>query len=301
MGLLQKAIETYDANADLVGVYSEGHDPLAPIGHTLTRADIEITLNAQGRFISARSVDKDEPKILIPVTEESGGRTSKPAAHPLCDNLEYVSCKNDTKHKLYISALRSWAESEYSHPFLPVVLAYAEGGTVIEDLTESGVLVKDKKGEYNEKLFVIWRVIGIDGEEPSCTKNRDLFSAFIAYYCDQISERESDLCMLEGKPAPMALQHPKGISSSQPMTEADLHTAADLQRTGRPPQSDMSPRRKRTTRCAGLLPSRACVSFRGTGYSCVGTRRAKKYRASCAQCAGRMPKQSECPTTTVSS
>lgn len=211
MGLLQKAIETYDANADLVGVYSEGHDPLAPIGHTLTRADIEITLNAQGRFISARSVDKDEPKILIPVTEESGGRTSKPAAHPLCDNLEYVSCKNDTKHKLYISALRSWAESEYSHPFLPVVLAYAEGGTVIEDLTESGVLVKDKKGEYNEKLFVIWRVIGIDGEEPSCTKNRDLFSAFIAYYCDQISERESDLCMLEGKPAPMALQHPKGI------------------------------------------------------------------------------------------
>ena len=50
MGLLLKAVETYDANADLVGVYQAGRDPLAPIGHILTNAGIEITLNAQGYF-----------------------------------------------------------------------------------------------------------------------------------------------------------------------------------------------------------------------------------------------------------
>lgn len=48
MGLLQRAIETYDANARLVGVYPEGHEPLAPVGHLLTSAGIEITLNVQG-------------------------------------------------------------------------------------------------------------------------------------------------------------------------------------------------------------------------------------------------------------
>ena len=57
MGLLQKAVETYDANAKLIGVYQAGRDPLAPIGHSLTNADVEITLNAQGAFLSARKVD----------------------------------------------------------------------------------------------------------------------------------------------------------------------------------------------------------------------------------------------------
>ena len=93
MGLLQKAVETYDANEALVGVYREGGDPLAPIGHTLTNANIEITLNQTGQFISARKVDKSEPKILIPVTEESGGRTSAPVAHPLCDQLKMSPLK----------------------------------------------------------------------------------------------------------------------------------------------------------------------------------------------------------------
>ena len=44
MGLLQRAIETYDANTALIGVYRDGHEPLAPIGHILTSANIEITL-----------------------------------------------------------------------------------------------------------------------------------------------------------------------------------------------------------------------------------------------------------------
>ena len=90
MGLLQKAVETYDANLSLAGVIQADHDPLAPIGHTLTSASIEITLSAQGKWITARKVDKSEPKILIPVTEESNGRASAPAAHPLCDQLKYT-------------------------------------------------------------------------------------------------------------------------------------------------------------------------------------------------------------------
>ena len=54
MGLLQKAVATYDANTNLIGVYQAGRDPLAPIGHMLTNAGIEITLNAQGVFLSPR-------------------------------------------------------------------------------------------------------------------------------------------------------------------------------------------------------------------------------------------------------
>lgn len=211
MGLLQRAIETYDANAGLVGVYREGHDPLAPIGHSLTSANIEITLNAQGQFVAARKVEKGEAKILIPVTEESSGRTSGPAAHPLCEQLKYVACTNKEAHKLYLATLQKWMKSAYAHPFLSVVFSYAVNGTILDDLIKCGVLILDKNGNYDEKQLVCWRVLGVDGEEPACWKNQNLFSAFVSYYCSQIAARDAALCMLEGRLAPIALQHPKGI------------------------------------------------------------------------------------------
>ena len=98
MGLLQKAVATYDANTNLIGVYQAGRDPLAPIGHMLTNAGIEITLNAAGEFLSARKVEKSEPKILIPVTEDSSRRTKELVAHPLCDQLKYVARANEKAH-----------------------------------------------------------------------------------------------------------------------------------------------------------------------------------------------------------
>ena len=209
MGLLQKAVETYDANAALVGVYQEGRDPLAPIGHILTSASIEITLNALGEFLSARKVEKTEPKILIPVTEDSGGRASGLAAHPLCDYLKYVAPTNEKAHDLYLQTLRAWLDSPHSHPFLQAVFAYANDGTILNDLTKAGLL--DSAERYDEKGMVCWRVNGFADEEPACWKNRNLFDSFAAYYCDRISERDVALCMIEGRPEAAAVQHPKGI------------------------------------------------------------------------------------------
>jgi len=49
MGLLQRAIETYDANTALIGVYRDGHEPLAPIGHILTAEEaVDILQRYQG-------------------------------------------------------------------------------------------------------------------------------------------------------------------------------------------------------------------------------------------------------------
>lgn len=49
MGLLQKALETYEAMEALAGIYEEGkEEPLAPIGHIVTKAQIEVTINAEG-------------------------------------------------------------------------------------------------------------------------------------------------------------------------------------------------------------------------------------------------------------
>ena len=210
MGLLQRAVETYDAASSWAGVIRADHEPLAPIGHTLTSANLEITLDARGEFLTARKVDKSEPKILIPVTEESGGRTRAAAAHPLCDQLKYVAPGQEKEHDLYLTELQHWASSAYSHPFLSAIYAYVSRGTVLTDLMESGAVTLDAKGKYDEKL-VCWRVEGVEGQEPACWKNRALMDAFGQYYCARISARSPALCMIEGKMAPPALQHPRGI------------------------------------------------------------------------------------------
>lgn len=214
MGLLQRAIETYDANARLVGVYPEGHEPLAPVGHLLTSAGIEITLNVQGELLAARKVEKNEPKILIPVTENSGGRSSTAAvAHPLCDQLKYVACTNEQAHECYLATLRAWMESAYGHPFLSAVYAYVVNGTILEDLEKSGALALNKKGKYDEKLLVCWRVLGINGEEPACWKNQNLFSLYENYYYSSVSDRDRRLCMVSGTEDLIVSKYQRGIIS----------------------------------------------------------------------------------------
>ena len=60
MGLMQRAYETYCAmERSHAGRYSaEEKETLAPACHTLVKADLEITLDEEGGFVSACGVDK---------------------------------------------------------------------------------------------------------------------------------------------------------------------------------------------------------------------------------------------------
>ena len=219
MSLLQKAVETYDAHASLAGEVKKtnqtgvdgkavkAYQPLAPIGHTITSADIEITLDGEGRFRRARQVDRKEPKIIIPVTEDSAGRTSTPAAHPLCEQVGYLSGRDEKKFTLYVEQLREWEESEFSHPMLRPILRYVEGRTLLADLAASGI------EKVDDKQLVRWRVMGLGLEDGGdCWDNQALFRAFTGWY-EQRRAREgaSVLCMVSGRETVPAKQHTKGI------------------------------------------------------------------------------------------
>lgn len=206
MGLLQKAMETYDAMQSLVGVYEEGKEPLAPIGHIVTKAQIEITIDPQGRFVEAKTADKDK-KIIIPVTEESSGRTSSPAAHALCDQIGYLSGKDRDKFTLYTERLEKWVLSEYSHPKAEAVLRYVKAGTMTADLEKSGISAQ------NEKDMVCWRVngLGVDNDPPVWT-DKALMKAYSDFYTTQKSGGRN-LCMLTGEDTFITWQHLKGVFS----------------------------------------------------------------------------------------
>lgn len=212
MGLLQKAYETYEHHAAFVGEYSSGDrafkEPFAPVGHITTSAGIEITIDNTGKFVSASPVDKKAAKIIIPVTEESSGRTSGVCPHPLCDNIGYISPENDQKYGAYVAQLTEWAESEYSHPMLMPILNYVKGGTILSDLADSGI------ENPSEKDTVRWVVIGLnEAESPYCWTNKAIFKAFSDYYMAKKSSNEPILCMVTGETTTRANQHIKGIIS----------------------------------------------------------------------------------------
>ena len=209
MGLLQKAVETYDSHLSYASENREGQSRMAPVGHIVTRAELEITLDSEGRFINAVAVDKSEPKIIIPATESSAGRTSAPCAHPLCDQIGYLIPQNAKKFQLYVNQLAAWEASEYTHPKLTAVLNYIKGETILCDLLRCGLVkVNDKGLPENEKMLVRWCILdeGID----TCWLDDSLFRSFTEYYTANHSG-ESILCMVSGEVAAAANQHPKGI------------------------------------------------------------------------------------------
>lgn len=214
MGLIQTAAETYETlQQKYAGEVAEGKTTLAPVAHILTSAQIEISLDQEGNFVSAALLDKSEPKIVIPVTEESAGRTSSPCAHPLCDQLVYIAGYNQTKHTLYEEQLKEWTESPYSHPALKPILKYVQGKTILQDLGERGLIKISSDGvPENEKMLVRWRVIFPDKTVESW-RDKKLFEAFIHYYENKKTSESTDICMISGENLPVATQHPKGIIS----------------------------------------------------------------------------------------
>ena len=209
MGLLLKAVETYDSHLKYASQNREGQSRMAPVGHIVTRAELEITLDADGKFINARAVDKSEPKIIIPSTESSAGRTSAPCAHPLCDQIGYLIPQNDKKFRLYVDQLSDWEASAYTHPKLTAVLNYVKGETILPDLLRCGLVKVNAKGlPENEKMLVRWNILG-DGIN-ACWLDDSLFRAFTDYYTANHTG-EMILCMVAGEEKTAADQHPKGI------------------------------------------------------------------------------------------
>ena len=162
MGLMKQAYDTYcTLEAKYCGVYGLEKEPLVPVSHQIAKAEIEITLNADGQLMDARQVGKDEAAIIMPVTEASAGRTGDTScAHPLCDQIRFLSPQYPQKYEAYLTQLHKWEKSPYSHPKLNAIARYVEKGTILEDMERFGVIARGEDGlaPKDGKQVVCWRV-----------------------------------------------------------------------------------------------------------------------------------------------
>ena len=227
MGILQTAYRTYQMlsqTEDIFDYRDDGTEPLTPVSHILQNAQIEITLTDEGKFLSAVPVSKGDESTIIPATEESAGRTSRPEPHPLCDQLAYLAPSDDKKHEAYLALLAAWAESPYSHPLVRAVLTYVRSGTILSDLERERIIVRNADGSLGSgklagtdyaKCLVRWRMIPAPDEEKSESyRNPALFEKWASFYNDLRVGQPHGICQISGEEDVLCQSHPKGTLSS---------------------------------------------------------------------------------------
>lgn len=213
MGLLQEAIKTYDCMSGLIGKIEAGKEPLSPVGHIITHAQIEITIDQDGHFIEAKVLSADENIIIIPVLEESAGRSgSAIRPHPLCDQIGYVTPINPEKHESYMKQLQGWSESVYATDKLRAIYAYLRQGTILNDLRNAGLLKEENGKIKNEKDVLCWAVIGLAENSGPVYQDKELFDSWKNYYSAVLdNDGQLDFCYLTGAYEEVAKQHMKGV------------------------------------------------------------------------------------------
>ena len=161
MSWVNELIDLYEINSDKVGVIEyRGDMPyvLLPPFHTTVTAQIEVTIDRNGNFKEAKLVSPEDKLTVIPVTEKSGSRTAGKEPHPLCDNLRYLA-EDYTKYykddgvcyQLYISQLKEWAESEFSHEKVLAVYQYLKKNSLIRDLSDQKIIKLNEQGKIDDK------------------------------------------------------------------------------------------------------------------------------------------------------
>lgn len=175
MSWMSRLCKTYDSAWGRT-VTSESKVPLLPLHHTTVQAQISVVVDYEGNFVSASAILKESATTIIPCTESSGVRTSGKSPHPLSDTLEYIAGdlleyhnaeekdidKIKKSHLDYLSLLKSWCNSDYGDKRLLAVLKYVEGGSLISDLSASGVLRLDDEEKSSQSGMRDWRRAGLN-------------------------------------------------------------------------------------------------------------------------------------------
>ena len=226
MSWMSKLYETYENN--------KGKQLDLPVmAHMQARAQIEIVLDMYGAFKAASIVPKSEPKILIPVTEDSAGRSSGVAPHPLYDTLSY--CAGDyeqyikegkqttkKKYEAYIKQLQNWDESEYRNEKEHAIYLYIKQKHMLNDLISAGIIQLDEEGFLSEnkiegviyeKALVRFIILTNDFTSQKAWEDRQLMDSYTKYYLSVRTGIQS-ICQITGEKTIITVNHPKGIVSS---------------------------------------------------------------------------------------
>ncbi len=233
MSWINKLYDTYEYCESLIGKPgADGKTPLLPMAHSTQNAQIEVAIDINGDFKSARIVDKKDAVTIIPVTEKSGSRsgTNSPP-HPLFDKLQYLagdyvdfvdSKKEGEFFTKYIKQLEGWCTSPFSNSKVCAIFTYLKKDVLISDLVEQKVLVCGEDGKLNPAIkldvssqcdaFVRFMVYEEGDKEPAVWLDKDVWDSFMKYYLSL--QQGKELCYGIGEIIPCSDKHPAKIRNT---------------------------------------------------------------------------------------
>ena len=234
MSLFKNLLQTYERCKDATGIKQDSSDmeknekkTFLPVFHTTMKSHVSIIIDGDGNFIEAER-DKNEITIIIPCTDSSAGRSSGIAAHPLCDQLDYVGGLNENKALNYLNELDGWVgfAEGVTKAKLEAIRAYVSGGTIVSDLEKKEIF---KKSEYDDnedsilslniekirKLGVRF-VVEINNElNTKVWEDKELRQSWVDYITPTKTEDTSLFDYLSGENVgEVAKQHPKNVNSA---------------------------------------------------------------------------------------
>lgn len=240
MSWMARLYETYEAGMHLD---LPDEQQLMPISHTYQNAHIRATIDGSGNFLRAEVLEKTQ--IILPATEQSSGRTSGEAPHPLADKIQYVAKdytdyggKKKSFFQSYFDQLNDWAESDLANNKIRAVRDYVAKGNLIQDLIdqqvlhidESGVLLirwpensgappalfkvlPKQKGILDQGNALVCWSVEIPGVPLSATWKDPVIQDLWVQY-EQSKPAISSLCYVTGEDTPIAENHPAKLRHS---------------------------------------------------------------------------------------
>lgn len=224
--------ELYKVYEQQSGINHRDGTVLLPVSHSTANAQIEVTLKADGTFVSANALSKEEGRnTIIPVSAASAKRSgSTPPPHPFADKLFYLAgdiekyLKTDKYKKFYeayVEQLKKWNESEYRHDAVSAVYAYITKCTLFSDLLDCHVIelkeekIDEKKLSYFIRFCIYYPELS---RESQTWKDETLYTAYKNYSLSMQSNSEKGLCYALGKQLPIMenTEHSKQIISRSP-------------------------------------------------------------------------------------
>lgn len=250
MSWMQQLSKVYDNNKDHVGEFEERRNQritLLPVSHVMQSAQIEILINSAGEFVSAKVIEKENARTIVPATSASANRSNSSAPHYLHDKLFYVAGdyvaytgeeKRKKHHQDYLDQMKEWAESPNAPKKVKAIYQYIKKGKVIEDLIHEKIIPVDRNNEVitkwtsSEERPLIYKVVPGDilsafvrfdvlherADDPVVWEDKQLFKDFIEYM-ETIAEMEEGYCYVTGEETLLTTQHGSRIRNAGDMSK----------------------------------------------------------------------------------
>lgn len=250
MSWMKQLSQVYDNNLLQVGKFEERRKQritLLPVSHVMQSAQIEILVTSNGEFKSAKVVEKENSRTIVPVTTSSANRSSTSAPHYIHDKLQYVAGdfvkyggdpKFEEHYNDYVKQMAEWAQSKQTPSKIKAINSYISKGTVIEDLVNEKILPIDLENKvfdtWNSKeekpdiykvvtngalsAFVRFDVMHEKPDEPVVWEDKNLFSAFIEF-SEKAYEQETGYCYVTGRNTILTTQHGSRIRNAGDMAK----------------------------------------------------------------------------------